>query len=62
MDDRTNISGVLDAHYAEFAKSIGVSVKQLRVWTAKTKFDTEFLSQFGRRACPARRSRRFASR
>ena len=54
MDDRTNLSGVLDAHYAEFARSIGVSVKQLRTWTAKTKFDAEFLSQFGHRvSCAA---------
>ena len=54
MDDRTNLSGVLDAHYAEFARSIGVSVKQLRAWTAKTKFDAEFLARFGRRvSCTA---------
>ena len=54
MDDRVGISGGLDAHYAEFARSIGVSVKQLRAWTAKTKFDTEFLAQFGHRvSCTA---------
>ena len=54
MDDRVGISGGLDAQYAEFARSIGVSVKQLRAWTAKTKFDADFLAQSGRRvSCAA---------
>ncbi len=54
MDERTAIASVSDAHYAEFAKNAGVSVKQLRAWTAKTKFDVEFTGQLGRRiSCAA---------
>jgi hypothetical protein len=54
MDDRVGIPGVSDACYAEFAKSVGVSVKQLRAWTAKTTFDQEFSGISGRRvSCAA---------
>ncbi len=38
-----------DAYYAEFAKSAGVSVKQLRAWTTKTNFGGEFLRICGNR-------------
>lgn len=54
MDDRVGIPGVSDACYAEFAKSVGVSVKQLRAWTAKTTFDQGFSDISGRRvSCAA---------
>ena len=54
MEERTAIASVSDAYYAEFAKNAGVSVKQLRAWTAKTKFDAGFTGQLGRRvSCAA---------
>ncbi len=49
MDERTAGGAALDALYAELAKSTGVTVKQLRAWTAKTKFEAGFLAMFGRR-------------
>ncbi len=54
MDERTAANGALDALYAELAKNTGVTNKQLRAWTAKTKFESEYLSMFGRRvSCAA---------
>ena len=54
MDERTAGIGALDALYAELAKSTGVTIKQLRAWTAKTKFDAEYTAMHGRRvSCAA---------
>ena len=36
MDERNTNFTMADAFYAEFAKSAGISVKQLRTWTART--------------------------
>ena len=54
MDERTAGIGALDALYAELAKNTGVTIKQLRAWTAKTKFDAEYTAMHGRRvSCAA---------
>ena len=54
MNERTAASGALDALYAELAKTTGVTNKQLRAWTAKTRFESEYLSMVGRRvSCAA---------
>jgi hypothetical protein len=54
MDERTANTGALDALYAELAKNTGVTNKQLRAWTAKTKFDTEYAAMLGKRvSCAA---------
>lgn len=54
MDERTANIGALDALYAELAKNTGVTNKQLRAWTAKTKFDNEYAAMLGRRvSCAA---------
>ena len=54
MDERTAANGALDALYAELAKNTNVTNKQLRAWTEKTKFETEYLGMFGRRvSCAA---------
>ena len=54
MDERTAGSGALDALYAELAKNTGITMKQLRAWTAKTRFDAEYAAMLGRRvSCAA---------
>ncbi|HQQ41195.1 MAG TPA: hypothetical protein PLR57_06770, partial [Clostridia bacterium] len=49
MDERNTNFTMADAFYAEFAKSAGISVKQLRTWTARTSFDSKFLHLAGGR-------------
>ena len=54
MDERTAGNAALDALYAELAKGTGVTMKQLRVWTQKTKFDAEYQAMLGKRvSCAA---------
>lgn len=54
MDERTAAGCTLDALYAELAKSTGITIKQLRTWTAKTRFDAGFSAMCGRRvSCAA---------
>ena len=54
MDERTANSGALDALYAELAKSTGVTIKQLRAWTAKTRFDADYVAILNKRvSCAA---------
>ena len=54
MDERTAGNGALDALYAELAKGTGVTMKQLRAWTQKTKFDAEYTAMLGKRvSCAA---------
>ncbi|MEN6340486.1 MAG: HD domain-containing protein, partial [Clostridiaceae bacterium] len=54
MDERNTNFTMADAFYAEFAKSAGISVKQLRSWTARTSFDSKFLHLCGGRvSCEA---------
>ena len=54
MDERIQNPALADALYAEFAKSAGVTLKQLRAWTARTGFETKFLSACGKRvSCEA---------
>lgn len=54
MDERNTNFTMADAFYAEFAKSAGISVKQLRTWTARTSFDSKFLHLAGgRTSCEA---------
>ena len=54
MDERTAGTGALDALYAELAKNTGVPNKQLRAWTAKTRFDADYCAMLGRRvSCAA---------
>ena len=54
MDERSAASGALDALYAELAKSTGVTIKQLRAWTAKTRFDADYSAMLGNRvSCAA---------
>jgi hypothetical protein len=49
VDERNTNFTMADAFYAEFAKSAGISVKQLRTWTARTSFDSKFLHLAGGR-------------
>ena len=54
MDERTANNGALDALYAELSKNTGVTNKQLRAWTAKTKFDADYCAMLGLRvSCAA---------
>ena len=54
MDERTAGNGALDALYAELAKGTGVTMKQLRAWTQKTKFDADYQAMLGKRvSCAA---------
>ena len=54
MEERTAGNGALDALYAELAKGTGVTMKQLRAWTQKTKFDAEYSAMLGSRvSCAA---------
>lgn len=54
MDERSAANGALDTLYAELAKSTNVTIKQLRAWTARTKFDADFCAMLGKRvSCAA---------
>ena len=54
MDERTANNGALDALYAELSKNTGVTNKQLRAWTAKTRFDADYCNMLGARvSCAA---------
>ncbi|HRX58714.1 MAG TPA: hypothetical protein P5075_08080 [Eubacteriales bacterium] len=54
MNERSTDIGTAEAFYAEFAKSAGVSVRQLRAWTARTDFSQGFMRIYGGRvSCEA---------
>ncbi len=54
MEDRTAGCGALDALYADLARNTGETIKQLRAWTNKTKFDAGYLQMLGGRvSCAA---------